>query len=176
MFPNLPTKTCDDFLLNSFSRVSYWLHVDFLPIWCGYKLKIPTVGCTVFAIQYEAVHGLRYPHDPWCVFLCYFAARENFTAGKAPEVTMLLESIPKGPIPTSWLSALSFLLLPTKIVLQTAIFEIMRLSPSVLPLSSCNSKPLWLPWRRPPRQPPLPRVVMNSWNPVQRIKAVKPVT
>ena len=57
------------------------------------------MGCTVFAIQYEAVHGLRYPHDPWCVFLCYFAARENFTAGKAPEVTMLLESIPKGPIP-----------------------------------------------------------------------------
>lgn len=74
----MPTKTCDDFLLNSFSRVSYWVHVDFLPIRCGYKLKIPTVGCTVFAIQYEAVHGLRYPHDPWCVFLCYFAARAKF--------------------------------------------------------------------------------------------------
>ena len=89
---------------------------------------------------------------------------------------MLLESIPKGPIPTSRLSALSFLLLPTKIVLHTAIFEIMRLSPSVLPLSSCNSKLLWLPWRRPPRQPPLPRVVMNSWNPVQRTKALEPIT
>lgn len=49
----------------------------------------------------------------------------------------------------------------------------MRLSPRVFPLSSWISKAPWLPWRLPPRQPPLPRVVMNSWNPVQRIKALK---